>query len=323
MERGRADEAGVDRTSLIIDCDPGVDDAIALLLAFASSELDLLAVTTAAGNVSADQTARNARIIRQIAGREDVPVHAGAVRPLKREPVEAGHFHGVSGLGDLAVFEPDAPGEMEPAAQAIIRLVKERPSGTVSIAAMGPLTNLAQAFSLDAGLAGRLQQVVLMGGARAEGGNITASAEFNIFADPDAAEAVFASGVPVVAFGLDATHQVRATAERVEAIRSLKGKPAETAAALFDFANRTEVREVGGTAAPLHDPCTIAWLLRPDLFELADCRIQVETGSDLTLGHTAVEFRLGLGDQTRPVARWAVRANADGVFDLLTERLAQ
>lgn len=303
---------------LIIDCDPGVDDAVALLLAFASPELEVLAVTTVAGNVPGHRTQRNARMIRQIAGREDVPVHGGAERPLKRPPAHAGEFHGPEGLGDLQPFEPAGIIGDGPAANAIVDLVMKRPAGEVSIAMMGPMTNLALAMKRERRLAERLATVVVMGGARGEGGNITPSAEFNIWADPDAAAVVFGSGCEVVCLGLDATHQVRATEARIREIETIRTEPARTAAAMLRFSQRVERTVVGWEAAPLHDPCTIAWLLRPDLFQLRPCRIEVETSSELTRGHTAVEFRV---DPATARHRWAVGVDADGVFDLITGAL--
>ncbi len=307
---------------LIIDCDPGVDDAIALLLAFASPEaLRLLAVTTVAGNVDAAQTARNACVIRQLAGREDVPVHAGAAAPLARAPVAASHFHGEAGLGDLDLFAPDRGPEPGASADAIVRIVMAHPPGAVRIAATGPLTNLALALRQAPQIAGRLGPVVVMGGARAEGGNITASAEYNINADPHAAAEVFAAGLDLTVIGLDATHQVRATPQRVKALAALQTASARTAAALLDFAYRTQLDLVGWDSPPLHDPCTIAFLLQPDLFETVPANLQVETTSPLTLGHTAVEFRVGPAHPAN--ARWAVRADGEGVFALLQDRLAR
>ncbi len=305
--------------SLIIDCDPGVDDAVGLFLAFASPELELLAVTTVGGNVPVIATARNARVMRQIAGREDVPVYAGAGRPLVREPAGAGEFHGEEGLGDLAVFEPEAGLAEGHAVDAIIALVMARPAKSVALAVMGPMTNLALALTKAPELAEHLGPVVVMGGARAEGGNITASAEFNIWADPDAAQQVLASNCEVILFGLDATHQVRATDARVEAIEAIGSGPANATAAMMRFSQRVEREIVGWNAPPVHDPCTVAWLLKPELFELAACRVEVETGSDLTRGHTAVEFRVE-ADKARH--RWATKADGQGVFDLITERLA-
>ncbi len=304
--------------SLIIDCDPGVDDAVALLLAFASPELDLKGVTTVGGNVPIGKTSRNARIIRQIAGREDVPVFAGAARPLRRDPGDAADFHGPEGLGDLETFEPDAPAAEGSAIDAIVRIVMSEPEGTVAVAVLGPMTNLALALRAGPTLAARLGPVVVMGGARSEGGNITPSAEFNIWADPDAAAEVFASGCTVVAFGLDATHQVRATENRIATLEAVETPSARTAAITLRFSQRVERRIVGWDAAPLHDPCTIAWMLKPELFELRPCRIEVETESELTRGHTAVEFRI---DPASARHLWATSADGQGVFDLITDRL--
>ncbi|HYD44004.1 MAG TPA: nucleoside hydrolase [Phenylobacterium sp.] len=304
--------------SLIIDCDPGVDDAIALFLAFGSPELDLIGITTVAGNVSAALTARNARLIRQVAGREDVPVIAGADRPLVRLPVEADHFHGESGLGRLPVFEPDAPLAEGQAADFIAAEVMRRPAGSVTLAVTGPMTNLALAFEREPALPARLAAVVAMGGARSEGGNITASAEYNIHADPHAAQAVAASGCRLVMLGLDVTHQVRATPERIARIAGVATPQARAVADLLDFAVETERRFVEGGAPPLHDPCTIAYILRPDLFTTRPCRLEVETQSALTLGHTAVEFRV---DPASATCQWATWADAEAVFALITERL--
>lgn len=304
--------------SLIIDCDPGVDDAVGLLLAFGSPELDLLAVTTVAGNVSLERTARNARILRQLAGRTEVPVFAGAQRPLRRPPGEAAEFHGAEGLGVLEIFEPDLPSGESTAAQAIVEAVMARPEGAVAMAVMGPMTNLALALRAEPRLAARMGPVVVMGGARSEGGNITASAEFNIWADPDAAAEVFASGCRVTVLGLDVTHQVRATQARIAAIETLPGVCARTAASLLRFSQDVERRIVGWEWAPLHDPCTVAWLLKPELFRAVPCRIEVETESDLTRGHTAVEFRI---DAASARHHWVVEADADAVFALIAERL--
>ena len=303
------------RQALIVDCDPGVDDAVALMLAFGSPAFELLAVTAVGGNVPVVKTARNARMLRQIAGRADVPVFMGADRPLRREPAGAGEFHGAEGLGDMTPFEPDAPCADGHAADAIVDLVMGRPAKSVAVAVLGPLTNLALALRKEPALAARLGPVAVMGGARSEGGNITASAEFNIWADPEAAAEVLATGCDAVLFGLDATHQVRATEARIAALEAAGTPMADVAASMMRFSQRVERRIVGWDAPPVHDPCPVAWLLQPDLFALKPCRIAVETESDLTRGHTAVEFRAAVAGSLPH--RWAVSADADGVFGLV------
>lgn len=318
-------DGAVERQAVLIDCDPGVDDAVALLLAFACGEaLDILGVTVVAGNVPLELTARNARVIRTLAGREDVPVFAGAARPLVRPPAfDATHgpsaFHGESGLGNLPLVEPGGSLAEGEAATAIARLAMARPAGMVTLVALGPLTNVALALAAEPGLAAHLKRIVLMGGARSAGGNITPSAEFNIYADPDAAQAVFASGAKIVAHGLDVTHKVRATPERIARIAAI-GTPRATAVAeLLRFSHAVALG-IGNESAPLHDPCPIVWLLAPELFTTRPARVEVETASDLTRGHTAAEFRVN--PATAPV-QWVVDADADGVFALLEDRLAR
>ncbi|MBL8538385.1 MAG: nucleoside hydrolase [Hyphomonadaceae bacterium] len=304
---------------LIIDCDPGVDDAVALLLAFASPDVfDIVGVTTVAGNVSSTLTARNACIIRDIAERADVPVFAGAAGPLMAETVEAGHFHGESGLGDLAIAEPSCDVSAAHAVHFLAETLVAAAPNSISLAVTGPLTNLALALRLAPEVGRALREVVIMGGARTEGGNITASAEFNIYADPHAARIVFASGLPIVAIGLDATHQVRTTDARMRELGALSSARARAAHQLLRFGEHVERTLAGREGAPLHDPCPIAYLMRPDLFTTVPACIAVETESTLTRGHTAVEFRLQAPTNTR----WAAQVDADGVFDELIARLA-
>jgi len=305
----------VNRQALIIDCDPGVDDAVALMLGFGSAALELLAVSTVGGNVPLKKTTRNALMLRQIAGREDVPVHAGADRPLRRKPAGAGAFHGEEGLGFMAPFAPAGSVADGHGVDAIINRVMEREPGTVALAVLGPLTNLALALRKEPGIIQRLGPVGVMGGARSEGGNITASAEFNIWADPEAADEVLRSGLAVTLFGLDVTHQVRATEARIAAVAGIATPKGDTAAAMMRFSQKVEREIVGWDSPPVHDLCPVAWLAKPDLFELKPCRIAVEIQSELTRGHTAVEFREGVAG-TLP-HRWATRADADGVFGLL------
>lgn len=312
----------MDRRRIIIDCDPGVDDAVMLLLAGAARDaLDIAGITTVAGNVGAALTARNACIVREIAAREDIPVFAGCTRPLRRSPVEAGHFHGESGLGDLPITVPRRGAEPRNAVDFIVGTLLAAAPASVTLVATGPLTNIASALVREPAIRRGLREVALMGGARSEGGNITASAEYNIHADPDAAQAVFGSGCKVVAFGLDATHQVRATPARVEAIRAIGSRAALAAAGLLGFSNALPANGPREQGSPLHDPCPIAWLLRPEAFKFRPCHVDVETVSPLTLGHTAVEFRPA--PQRPQDVLWAVAADGDAVFEVLTTTLAR
>jgi purine nucleosidase len=305
------------RTPIILDCDPGVDDAVAILLALARKDaLEVIGITTVAGNVGLDKTTRNACLLRQVAGREDVPVYRGLDRPLVREPVLADDFHGANGLGDYPVFTPDKGEESQGAVDFIIDTLRICPADTVTLAVTGPLTNIAQAFLQAPDIQARVGRIVLMGGARSEGGNITASAEYNIYADPDAAAIVFKSGCSLFVIGLDATHQVRGTPDEIERLYALNNPVANLAADTLKFSNTLLGNMEGASGAPLHDPCVIAYLLEPQLFSLRRCSIRVETGSDLTRGHTAVEFREDYWGMPYN-ALWVTHIDAKGVFDLL------
>ncbi|BCW89753.1 Pyrimidine-specific ribonucleoside hydrolase RihA [Alphaproteobacteria bacterium SO-S41] len=308
------------RRRLIIDCDPGVDDATALLLAFASpKELDILGVTVVAGNTGLAQTVRNARIIRQIAKREDVPVYAGCARPMVRDIVDAGEFHGESGLGPLPIFEPDAPAAEGHAVDFIVRTLMAADE-KVTLAVTGPATNVAMALVLEPRIAAKIAHIVVMGGARSAGGNITASAEFNIFADPHAAHVMLTAGCQVTMFGLDATYQVLTTPARVTALEAVATEAARASALLMRFSNELEVKPPRRAGSPLHDPCTIAWLLKSDLFVVSGAKVSVETNAGLAFGHTAVEFR---ADADEVNANWVIQADGQGVFDLIVDRLGR
>ncbi len=312
---------GMAATPVIYDCDPGVDDAVALFLAFAASDaIELLGITTVGGNVAVELTARNACLVREWAGREDVPVHAGCAGPLFLPAVDAQHFHGESGLGTLPIHTPRlgvAPGH---AANFIVEQLRARPAGTVTLAVSGPLTNVALALRLAPDIARRIACVAWMGGARTAGGNITASAEYNAYADPHAAAIVVAAGIPFHVFGLDCTHQVRSSAARRAGLLALGTPNAARVEQLLAFADALPANQDRGFGTALHDPCVIAWLLRPSLFTFQPCHLQLSTEAGLTRGHTAVEFRTSA---TQPVnAQWATAADAEGVFALLNERLA-
>ena len=305
---------------IIIDTDPGQDDAVAILLALASPELQVLAITAVAGNVPLALTTRNARILLELAGRQDIPVYAGAIRPLVRPLVTAENVHGKTGLDGPDLPEPTmalTPGD---AVDFIIRTLRERPAGTVTLCPLGPLTNIALALVRAPDIGPRIAEIVLMGGGCFEGGNITPAAEFNIFVDPHAAEVVFKSGVPITMMPLDVTHQVLTTSARVAAIRALGNRSGEVVAQMLEFFERFDVAKYQSDGGPLHDPCVIAYLLRPEIFEGRHINVEIETRSELTMGMTVADW-WGVTGRTAN-ARFIRKVDADAFFVLLCERLA-
>jgi purine nucleosidase len=307
---------------IIIDCDPGQDDAVALLLAIASpDELELLGITTVAGNVPLAATERNARMMCDIAGRQDMLVYAGCADPLERSLVTAEAIHGPTGINGFDVFEPETPLQEGHAVDFIVDTLMSADEASITLVPIGPLTNIATAINKEPDILNAVDQIVIMGGAMREGGNRTPSAEFNILVDPHAADIVFRCGRPITAMGLDVTHQVLSTRDRVERIRALDNPVAVATAGMLSFFDRYDTVKYTSKGAPLHDPCTIAWLLMPDLFEGKDCNISVETKSELTMGHTAVDF---WHVTDRPInATWIHSVDADGFYELLLARLAR
>lgn len=307
------------RQPLIIDTDPGQDDAVAILLALASPELEVLGITTVAGNVPLALTSRNARIVRELAGRPEVPVHAGADRPLLKALVTAEHVHGRTGLDGPPLPEPRLPLAAAHAVDFIIDTLMAREPGTVTLCPLGPLTNIALALLREPRIAPRIRRIVLMGGGFFEGGNITPAAEFNIYVDPQAADIVFRSGVPITMAPLDVTHRALTLPHRVAAIRAIGTPLAETVAQWLEFAERFDEQKYGQEGGPLHDPCVIAWLLRPELFKGRDCHVAIETVSPLTQGMTVVDWWRVTGQA--PNAHVLREIDADGFYALITERL--
>jgi purine nucleosidase len=305
---------------IIIDTDPGQDDAVAILLALASPELELLGITCVAGNVPLALTARNARVVCELAGRPDVKVFAGCDRPLKRTLVTAEHVHGKSGLDGADLPDPSMPLQSAHAVDFLIETLRRESPGSVTLVPIGPLTNIATALARAPDVAGRIGRIVLMGGAYFEVGNITPAAEFNIFVDPEAAEIVFRAGAPITMVPLDVTHRALTTRPRVEAFRALPGRAGAAVAGWTDFFERFDKEKYGSEGAPLHDPCTIAWLLRPDLFSGREINVEIETEGRLTLGMTVADYwRV----TDRPANVTFLRdIDAEGFFALLTERLA-
>lgn len=299
------------RIPVIIDCDPGTDDALALLLAFASPELDVRAVTVVAGNVGLDRTVANARAIVGLAG-ADAPVFAGADRPFLGRYPTAAHVHGEDGLGGVAL-PPGPPAAPGIAADAIRRLLGET-AEPVTLVGIGPATNLALALHTEPALAPKVVSIALMSGAWG-GGNVSPAAEFNAHCDPEALAAVLAFGRPVVLTPLELTAQALLTEPRLAALRAA-GTGAALAAACAIQASVPVSARLGGVA--LHDPCTVAWLIRPDLFATCPARVGVDLGP-ASRGRTNIT-RCAPAEANATVLE---KLDADGFFALLAERLAR
>ncbi|MGQ0566042.1 MAG: nucleoside hydrolase [Gemmobacter sp.] len=306
---------------IIIDTDPGQDDAVAILLALASPELDVLGITAVAGNVPLALTARNARIICELAGRADIGVYAGCERPLSRALVTAEYVHGKTGLDGPQLPDPVMPLQAEHGVDFIIRTLRAEPAGTVTLCPLGPLTNIAMAFRMAPDIVGRVQEIVLMGGAYFEVGNVTPAAEFNIYVDPQAADIVFRAGVPLVVMPLDVTHKALTNAARVRAFRDMGTEPGRMVAEWTDFFERFDKAKYGSEGAPLHDPTVIAYLLRPGLFTGRHINVVVEVQSELTMGMTVADW---WGVTGRPAnALFMGGIDAEGFFALLAERIGR
>jgi len=306
---------------IIIDTDPGQDDAAAIMLALASPELEVLGVTAVAGNVPLHLTERNARMVTEICGRGDIAVYAGADKPLARKLVTAEHVHGKTGLDGVDLFEPARPLEPVHAVDFIIETLRNEPAGTVTLCPLGPLTNLATVIERAPDVAGRIKEIVLMGGGFFEGGNITPSAEFNIYVDPEAAGIVFKAGVPITMMPLDVTHKVLTTRVRVDRLRANGNRASVVMADMLEFYERFDEEKYGTDGGPLHDPTVVAWLIDPGMFTGRKCNVEIETGSDLTLGATVVDWWKVTG---RTENAFVVRdVDDDRFFDLLIERLGR
>ena len=306
---------------IIIDTDPGQDVAVAILLALGSPELEVLGLTAVAGNVPLPLTQKNARIVCELAGRPDLPVFAGCDRPLRHPLVTAEHVHGKTGLDGPQMADPVMPLQEQHGVDFIIDTLRAEPSGTVTLCPLGPLTNIATAFARAPDIIERVQEIVLMGGAYFQVGNITPAAEFNIYVDPEAAKAVFGSGVPLVVAPLDVTHKALTTAPRVTAFRALGTEVGRMVAAWTDFFERFDKEKYGSAGAPLHDPCVIAYLLKPELFTGRFINVEIEVNSPLTRGMTVADW-WRVKDRA-PNALFLGDLDADGFFALLVERLAR
>lgn len=306
---------------VIFDCDPGVDDCIALMAALASpQDFDVRGISTVAGNVPLEVCTHNALALTTLVGRTDVEVYAGCPRPLVESAVAARHIHGESGLGAARLPEPAHSASQTHAVDFLIETLRAAPEGEITVAPTGPLTNLAVALVKAPDITRGVKEIVLMGGARSEGGNITASAEFNMYADPHAAQVVYQSGLPITAIGLDTTLQLRCTPKRHRALETVGNTAGKLAAEMIGHVNQVYGEVYGTEGAALHDPCVVAYMLAPQMFSTVPAAIEVETRAGLTRGHTAVDI---FSPEAACNARWATALQAESVFDLLLERIAR
>jgi len=310
---------------IIIDTDPGQDDAVAILLALASPEdFDILGIVAVAGNVPVERNAGNALKIVELSGRTEVPVYLGCDRPLRRELVTAEYVHGETGMDGPTLPEPGIALQQKHGVDFIIDTLRDEPIGAITLCTLGPLTNIATALAKAPDIAERVAEIVMMGGAYFEVGNTTSAAEFNIYVDPHAADIVMRSGIGITMVPLDLTHQALTTPPRIAAIRDLGTRTGTAVAEMLEFYERFDEDKYGWDGGPLHDPCVIAYLIAPDLFSGRFINVTVETASELTLGMTVADY-WGVMDKDAfpPNVTFLRDIDADGFYELLTERLAR
>ncbi|WP_313607410.1 nucleoside hydrolase [Rhizobium sp.] len=308
--------------SIIVDCDPGIDDTIALLTAFVSPELKILGITPVCGNQPLERTVRNALQVCELGGRTDIPVYAGCFRPMLREPIH-GQFHGKNGLGKTVLPEPAKKVETMSAVDFLIEALggAAEKGERITLCCLGPMTNVAVALRMKPQIAEGIERIVMMGGAYREPGNRTMTSEYNVLADPHAVHVVFSSGIPIVALALDATHQVMLKPEHVTEFSRVSGRISQTLAELMAFWDRNDVPRYGSRGGPLHDPLVMAYILAPHLFETQKARVFVEYESELCMGQTIADWygKSGL----EPNADIVTRVDADGVIAFFLERLSR
>jgi len=310
--------SGEDPTPVLLDCDPGHDDAVAILLALGSPDIRLLGITTCFGNCAVEDATRNAQRVLALAGREDVPVAVGASGPMRGELALGNYVHGVSGLDGPELPDPIVAPVDESATKFLARCLAESHE-PVTVVVTGPMTNLGQLLAEQPDLAGRIREIVFMGGST-ERGNHTPTAEFNTFADPEALDVVLRSGVPLRMVGLNLTHQALATPEVVERMAAMQHTVGRTCAAWMGFFGDSYERIWEFTAPPVHDPCTIAPLLDPEVIGWRNCFVAVELDGTWTRGTTVVDLFNRLPDHA-PNVRVALELNAKRYWDLVLAAL--
>jgi purine nucleosidase len=307
---------------LIIDTDPGADDLVALFLAMASpDELNIRAITTVAGNVRLEKTSRNARLAREWAGREEIPVYAGAGRPLVRPPIYAAQVHGEEGLTGVSVHEPKQGLAKGNAVQYLVDTLVAAEPHSITIAMLGPQTNLALALIQQPDIVDGIKEVVVMGGAHFNGGNITPAAEFNLFADPHAAQVVLASGVKLTYLPLDVTHKLLTSETRLKQLAAVDNRASKQVVDILNAYIKHDMDLYGMPGGPVHDASVIAYLLKPELFSGRQLHMTVDSREGPTFGQTVADW-YGVLKQPANVL-WIAEGDAQGLFDLLSERLAR
>jgi inosine-uridine nucleoside N-ribohydrolase len=307
------------RRRVILDCDPGHDDAIAILLAAAHPSLELEGITVVAGNQTLAKTALNARRVCTVAGIRDVPILAGADRPLRRDPVVAADIHGASGLDGPDWPPPDVELDPRPAVDFIVERATLDDPRPLTIVAVGPLTNVALALAREPGIAERIERVAIMGGAIGLG-NWSPSAEFNIYADPEAAAAVIGSAIPVTLVPLEVTHRALATEQVLARIAALGSPVSRMSVELMRFFAETYQRVFGFPAPAVHDPCAVAWVIDPAIVPTRHLNVEVDTVSDVSLGRTAIDVHGRTG--RAPNVDVGVDLRVDEFWDLVVGALA-
>ncbi len=307
---------------ILIDTDPGQDDALAILLALAAPEkLDVRGIVAVAGNVPLPLTQKNARRLVDLAGRDDVPVYAGCSRPMVRDLITAENVHGRTGVDGYDWPKTKTPLQDQHGVDFIIDTLMAADEGEITLCTLGPLTNIAMALVKAPQCARGIGEIVMMGGGFFEGGNTTPAAEFNILVDPHAAHVVFNSALPLTLMPLDVTHKALATAYRIGDMAALGNETGRACAGMLSYFNRHDVEKYGSEGAPLHDPCVIAYLLKPELFDGKKVPVQIEISSGLTLGMTVMDWWGTTAED--PNCMVMNQIDADGYFDLLTAHLGR
>ncbi|GLQ06283.1 nucleoside hydrolase [Sneathiella chinensis] len=312
----------MEKRHVILDCDPGQDDAVAILLALASEEeINLLGITTVGGNVPLYWTESNARRICELANRPDMKVFAGASGPLMRKLVTAEWIHGKTGIDGANLPDPTMPLQEAHGVDFIVETCMAAGEGEITLCPIGPMTNIALAMMKEPQIIPKIREIVCMGGAVREMGNVTPAAEFNIYVDPHAAKVVLDAGVPFTMMPLDVTHKALVTPDRLQRFKDLNSPVGDVCGGMLDYFNRFDMTRYGFDGGPLHDPCVIAYLIDPDIFQGRRVFMDIETRSELTLGQTVADW--WNIQEREPNAYVCDSLDAEAFFDLLTTRLAR